>query len=118
MRSLRVAVVGCGRWGLAHARALREVEGAELVAVSDVDPSRARAAGAKYGVEWFTSNEELFKIEGLDAVTICTPPSTHAEVALSAIRRGLDLLVEKPLATASEDALRVVRAAEGEGVGL
>lgn len=118
MRSVRIAVVGCGRWGLAHARTLKEVEGAELVAVSDVDPGRARAAGARYGVEWLTDNEELFKKPGLDAVTICTPPSTHAEVALSAIKHGLDLLVEKPLATTSEDALRVARAAEEEGVGL
>jgi len=116
--SLRVAVIGCGFWGLNHARVFKEVEGAELVAVSDVDEARARQAGAKYGVEWFTSNEELLKRSGADAVTICTPSSTHMEVALQAIKHGVDLLVEKPLASSASDALKIIKAAEAEGVRL
>ncbi|MCX8205380.1 MAG: Gfo/Idh/MocA family oxidoreductase, partial [Candidatus Nezhaarchaeota archaeon] len=118
MRSLKIAVIGCGPWGLNHARVFKEVEGAELVAVSDVDPARAKLAGARFGVDWYTSNEELFRRKDLDAVTICTPSSTHAEVALQAVERGLDVLVEKPLATSAEEALRLVRAAEREGVRL
>lgn len=118
MRSLKVAVVGCGFWGLNHARVLKELEGAELVAVSDVDPARAKQAGARYGVPWFTENEELFKRSGAEAVTICTPSSTHVEVALQAIEHGLNLFVEKPLASTAEEALKVVKAAEEGGVKL
>ena len=118
MRSLKVAVVGCGFWGLNHARVFKELNGAELIAVSDIDSARAKQAGVKYGVEWFTDNEELFKRRDLDAVTICTPSSTHMEVAIQAIKHGLDLLVEKPLASSAEEALKIIKAAEEEGVRL
>lgn len=118
MRRLRVAVVGCGSWGASHARALRDLEEAELVAVSDADPARARSVGSRYGVEWFTDNEELLRRARPDAVVVCTPPSAHAEVALLAIKHGASLLVEKPLAPSSEEALEIVRAAEEGGVKL
>lgn len=118
LRRLKVAVIGCGFWGLNHARVFKELDSAELVAVSDVDEARARLAGAKYGAKWYSDNLSLLAKDDVDAVTICTPSSTHMEVAIQAIEYGKDLLVEKPLASSAEEALKIIKAAEKANVRL
>ena len=105
--TIAVGIAGCGKVARRHATALRAARGVKLVAAFDVDASVARSIGAAVA----GSLAEL--IERVDLVAVCTPPETHAEVAVEALEAGRDVLVEKPLAATLDDADRIVAAAEG-----
>ncbi|TDC82654.1 Gfo/Idh/MocA family oxidoreductase [Micromonospora sp. KC606] len=94
----RTAIVGTGGIAHAHAQALREHdERAELVAVVDVDLDRAREFAASWDVPTVHPNlTELFGAGQLDVIHVCTPPSSHAPLALQCLRAGVTALVEKP----------------------
>ncbi|UCH56923.1 MAG: Gfo/Idh/MocA family oxidoreductase [Candidatus Bathyarchaeota archaeon] len=118
MRRLNVAVVGCGFWGRNHARIYNDLESASLVAVADVNERAARALSERYGADSYLDSQDVFERMDVEAVSICTPTVTHAEIALAAIEAGKHVLVEKPMTDTVEEAERVVRAAEGAGVHL
>ena len=108
---LRVGVVGVGFWGRNHVRVLSELPNVEVRAVCDIDSERAKTVASKYGVEsYYRSLDEMLRKTRLDALTVCTPSVTHAEVAIKALEAGLHVLVEKPLAATSEDCVRIIDA--------
>ena len=76
-RTFRVALVGCGRISKNHFDALARIDGLTLSAVCDVIPERARVAGERLGVPWFTSYEEMLERAECDVVAICTPSGLH-----------------------------------------
>jgi len=81
----------------------------EIVAVMDVSPERRQAALAlKPDLRVYENADDLFKAEPLDFVDICTPPSTHALLALQALRHGAHVLCEKPLVLSARDYQRLV----------
>ena len=95
----RVAIIGTGGIAHAHARALAELgDRAVLVGVADVDRSRAEGFATEFGASGvYTDAADLLAAEtGLDLVHICTPPQTHAALAIQAMRAGVPALVEKP----------------------
>ncbi|MFJ5779796.1 Gfo/Idh/MocA family protein [Streptomyces sp. NPDC093094] len=96
----RVAIVGTGGIAHAHAEALSGLsERARLVAVADVDPTRAAEFAGRFSVPHvFDDPRTLLENQELDLVHICTPPHTHAPLAASAMRAGVTALVEKPTA--------------------
>jgi predicted dehydrogenase len=96
----RVAIIGTGGIAHAHAEALGELrERAQLVAVADVDRTRATEFADRYSVpNVFDDPEALLASENLDLVHICTPPQTHAPLSSMAMRAGVTALVEKPTA--------------------
>ncbi|MFD4192539.1 Gfo/Idh/MocA family protein [Amycolatopsis thermoflava] len=116
MTVLRGGVVGCGNVAGNHAAAYRDLPGVELVACSDVDPSRAAAFAARYGAAAATP-EELFDL-GLDVVSVCTPHPTHEAVVTQAAAHGVHVLCEKPIAIDLGAAARMVAACEAAGVIL
>jgi predicted dehydrogenase len=94
----RTAIVGTGGIATAHAEAMR-VHGdrVELTAVVDVYPGRAAAFAATWGVpKVYPSLTELLRDAELDLVHVCTPPASHAPLALECLRAGVSVLVEKP----------------------
>ncbi|HUL14581.1 MAG TPA: Gfo/Idh/MocA family oxidoreductase [Terriglobales bacterium] len=104
-KSVRVAVVGCGEFGRNHARVYREIPGAKLVGVVDLDQERADKTAAEFGTRNLGSLEAL---DGqVDAVSVAVPTLLHAEVGCRLMGMGLDVLVEKPIAKglAEADAL-------------
>jgi predicted dehydrogenase len=103
---LRVGVVGTGRLGRAHVRVLRSLPGVDFVGCHDADAARARDAAGEFGATAFDSLDAL--LSEVEAVSIVTTTSAHAEVALEALDRGLDVFVEKPLASSVADAERIV----------
>ncbi len=113
-----ISVIGVGIWGKNHARVIRELNNARLVSVCDINKDRAKYVGELYGCKWCTDYREVLKDPEVDAVTICTPSATHASIALEVIKYGKHLLVEKPMATTSEDARKIVEAAEREDLVL
>jgi predicted dehydrogenase len=104
-KKIRVAVAGTGEFGRNHARVYREIEGAGLAGVYDLDSNRAAAVAAEFQTRVFASLEEL-RVSA-DAVSVAVPTVSHAEVGCRLLEMGLDILVEKPMAVnlAEADAL-------------
>ncbi len=116
--SLRMGVIGCGAMGSLHAHAIRSSNHATLVAVCDTDLAKAEAFGIGLQTQAFASFERMLAAAPLDAVTVATPDRLHLQPVLAAIRRGLHVFCEKPLARTAAEAAQLVRAARAGGVQL
>jgi UDP-N-acetylglucosamine 3-dehydrogenase len=112
MKKLGVAVVGAGAWGRNHVRAYKEIPITQLVAVCDVDPTRARALAAQFDAEAYTSSEEMLKNKEVEAVSVCTWSTMLAVEAAKALDAGKHVLVEKPMAANAVEAEKLVEKAE------
>ncbi|GAA3116974.1 putative dehydrogenase [Kribbella aluminosa] len=96
---VRVGVIGVGTFGLAHLNAYLEMPGVQVTAVADADPQRAaRAAEKAGGVPAFADAVDMLDADVVDAVSIVSPGTTHADFATQAAARGVAALVEKPVA--------------------
>jgi predicted dehydrogenase len=115
---IRIGVVGVGYWGSRHVRVLRSTTG--VAAVVGVDSRFTRIDAGDHevsnGLVAYADIDEA--LPHVDAVIIATPPATHAPLGLKAIAAGKHVLIEKPLATTTEDAWSVVEAAQAAGVVL
>jgi predicted dehydrogenase len=112
---MRVGVVGCGYWGPYLVRNLHEMSDVELVGVADRRPERLAYVLRTYpAVRPFADHRELLGA-GVDAVVLATPIHTHYELARESLLAGAHVLVEKPLATSSEEAAELVRLARQVG---
>jgi predicted dehydrogenase len=107
-----ISVIGVGEHGRNHARALKQVEGAELAGVFDVAADRAREAAQELGVKVFKSVDEA--LASARAVCVVIPTSQHAEIAHRAFDRGVDVLLEKPISRTLEEADDLISRAEAE----
>ena len=114
---MKVGVIGVGAMGQHHARVYHEMDGVELIGVSDVDRVRAEEIAAMHGARAYTDHKELLACD-LDAVSIAVPTTLHKKVAMDVINAGVHLLVEKPIASRIEDADEMISAAEDAGVRL
>jgi predicted dehydrogenase len=113
MSKLKVAVIGCG--SIAKYRHLPEYHlnnQVELVAVCDIVAERAEEMAAQYGAKAFTDYKEVFKLEGIDAISVCLPNYLHAPVSIAALNAGKHVLCEKPMATSKEEAEAMIQAAK------
>ena len=107
---MRVGVIGTGGWGKNHVRVLNELQC--LAAVCDMNLERAGTFSKNYHVPGYASIDEMMKKERLDAVTICTPASTHFAMASKTLAAGLHTFVEKPMTTTVKDGESLVDAAK------
>jgi predicted dehydrogenase len=112
MKTLKVAVVGCGLFGENHLRAYAEYPRAECVALFDVNRKRATEMARKYKVEAAASLDDLARDRSIQAVSIATPDFAHAEAALALLEAGKHLLIEKPLTTSTAEARQIIAAAK------
>jgi UDP-N-acetyl-2-amino-2-deoxyglucuronate dehydrogenase len=112
MEKLKTAIVGCGKVGHLHAAALRSLPQSELVAVCSRSAERAKKFADQYGVRAFAGVEEMIDRAGVQAITMCTPHPAHAQPTIAAARRGVHVLVEKPLAATLGDCDRMISAAK------
>ena len=109
----RIAVIGAGAFGRNHLRVLHQSGAADLAGVFDTDPQRAGEAAATHGCPAFGSLDEV--AGHADAAVIATPTVTHAEIGCALMERGLDVLVEKPIAHDCKAARKLVDAAARHG---
>jgi len=114
---LRVGVVGVGVMGSNHARVLSEMSGVHLAGVADPDRKQRELVARAIGCPAFADMEELLA-SGVDAVTIAAPTHLHHALALECIGRGVNLLVEKPIASNVAEGRAIVAAAGRAGVTL
>src|SRR5690348_12445670 len=111
----RVGFVGAGHISPYHAAALSRIPGVKLVGVYDLDPQRSERLAQQLGTRAVTSMD-AFGAEGVDVIHVLTPPESHAQVALAALRLGAHVLVEKPLATDPVDCRRIADEARERGL--
>jgi predicted dehydrogenase len=112
---VKVAVIGVGM-GRHHAKMYQACPAADLVALCDKDPARLAAAAQELEVaRTFTETEELFRMPGLQAVSVALPNFLHAPVTIAALEAGLHVMCEKPLAMSAAEAERMVAAAQRSG---
>lgn len=113
----RLVIAGIGLVGRRHASAIAASKDAELVGI--VDPSdEGRSYAQSNGLPWYASLETMFAADRPDGVILSSPTPLHVEQGMTCVEYKCAVLVEKPLAVASSDAFKLVKAAEDAGVEL
>lgn len=116
---LGFAVVGTGMIANYHAQAIAQTPGAKLVGVVSRSAEKGRAFAAKHNIPVLTATvEEMAARSDVHVVTVTTPSGAHLDPALTAIRAGKHVVVEKPLEITPERCDRIIAAAEKAGVKL
>jgi len=119
IQNLRTAVIGVGSLGQHHARNYVEIAGEgkiKFVGVCDSNDENAHLIAEKNNCDYFTDWREL--LDKVDAVSIVTPTETHCEIACAFLEKGVNVLVEKPIARTLEEADKMIEAAEKSGAKL
>jgi len=98
---MKVAQIGTGGWGKNHTRILSQL--GVLSAVCDVNKERSKEYAEKYAVSSYDSVDALLDSEKFDAAFICTPTSTHSQIATQLIQKKKNVFIEKPLTYHSEE---------------
>lgn len=114
-KKLRTAIVGCGKVGAIHARALQSLPGSEFVAACGRDRLRTEQFAAAHRVLPFTDVVTMIDQARIDLAIICTPHPLHADAAIAAIQGGAHVLVEKPLAATLSDCDAMIEASRRYG---
>ena len=110
MNKIKFAIIGCGRIAQRHAGHIHRL--GTLVAVCDIEISKAEALANQYDCKAYSSIEELLSAEKeIDVVSICTPNGLHATHSIKALNAGFNVLVEKPMAITVEDCEAMIEAA-------
>ncbi len=114
--AVRIGFVGCGGIANAHMKNLARIEGAQMVAFSDIVAEKAEAAAEEYGGKAFEDYREMYDSVEMDAVYVCLPPMAHEDQEILAAQHGLALFVEKPQALTMEKAREIQAAIDEAGV--
>ncbi len=115
-RTQRVALIGAGRISAVHAGYLRGIRSARVAAVCDTSPGQAAAFAEQRGIPAaFEDLDQLFAAASPTIVHICTPPRSHARLAIACMERGANVVVEKPMAMSVEECDRMSAAARTFG---
>jgi predicted dehydrogenase/nucleoside-diphosphate-sugar epimerase len=114
---LRIGLVGCGKMGMQHLRAIRALGGAQVVGIADPQADREQIAELVAPNALFCDDAMTLLREALpDVVHIVTPPGTHAELARQAIEAGCHVYVEKPFTPTAREAEALLSMAAARGV--
>ena len=117
MSILKGGLIGCGYFARNHLNAWKEVQGAQIVAVCDLDGNRATAYAHEFGIKSrYTDVEAMFHAEPLDFVDIVTQHTTHRHLVEASAVHNLHVICQKPMAPTLEDAKAMVNACESAGV--
>ncbi len=120
-KKLRIGIVGCGWIADAHIKSYLRQPDIEIVAGADLIPGKAAAFFKKHGIEGvktdYASHKEMLDDESLelDAVSVCTYNRQHAAPAIYALKKGVNVLLEKPFTVTTEEAVEVMRAEKESG---
>lgn len=115
----KFGLIGYGKIGERHASHIQAHAGAVFHGVFDIKPERNQAAKDAFAeVAVYTSQEEMLKDPAIDIISICTPNSTHAEIAIAAMKAGKHVLVEKPMAIRKADCERMIHESLKSGKSL
>lgn len=118
-KKLKIGIIGTGWIAEAHIENYKLMPDVEIVAGADLVPGKAEAFFKKFGVEGvrcYNSHKEMLDAEpDLDAVSVCTYNRTHAECAIYALNKGVNVLLEKPMCVTIEEAVEIRKAEKASG---
>ena len=112
MDPVRIGIVGLGNMGSSHVRDFTASELVELTAVCDVDAERLASVGADLDLARFEKVEQMMDSGTIEAIMIATPHYDHTPIAISAMKRGIHVLCEKPVGVHVEDVQKMIDAYE------
>ncbi|MGB2581119.1 MAG: Gfo/Idh/MocA family oxidoreductase [Thermoplasmata archaeon] len=113
MAKIKVGVIGTGHWGRKIVDEYTKMDDVDLIGISDLDRKNIEFCAERCGVkDGYSDYRELLDQEGLDAVNICTPNSSHYEICKEALERGKHVLVEKPITMTSAEGWDLVNMAQ------
>ncbi len=116
---LRIGMVGCGKVAEHHARFIKALNNAQLIAVTDVNKEAARRFAETHGIPHVRATiDDLLDAMELDVLHVITPPAYHYECAKAALDRGLHVFVEKPVAFTVREVTDLYERAAARGVLL
>ncbi len=113
---MKIVQIGTGGWGKNHTRILAQLE--VLTAVCDTNKERSKEYGEKYSVNHYDSVDSLLDSENFDGALVCTPTSTHYEIATKLIQKRKNVFIEKPMTYLSEEGEDLVQLAKKNNVVL
>ena len=117
MSKVTTALIGCGQRGPSgHGKVAKASEKLELVAVCDIDESRAKATGEMLDVEYVTDYHDLLSRDDLESIILVTHTRHHGQIAIDAARAKKHILVEKPMVDSVATAKELISAAEESGI--
>lgn len=117
-KKVRVGIIGTGWIAEAHVGELKKMPDVEIVAGADLVPGKAEAFFKKFeveGVKCYPSHKELCDAGEVDAVCVCTYNATHAECAIYALEKGINVMLEKPMCVTLEEAVAIRKAEKASG---
>lgn len=114
----KIGIVGIGAIGGMHAKAIGDIDSAELVACSNGVGPRIDEFKSEHGCEYFDTYEEMIASGLCDVITICTPSGAHMEPTLAGLEKGVHVLCEKPLEVTLERAQRMIDAEKASSARL
>ena len=117
MKKVRLGLIGMGMIGKLHAETMSKMKDLEFVAASDADAKHQKTA-EELGTKYYQSYEEMIGKEKLDGVVVAVPNELHLPVGATCAKKGLHLLMEKPIAADLESADRLIQAAKENKVHL
>ena len=108
-KPLKAAIAGCGRISVCYEDAFRRLPDLVTpVLAVDKDPEKAKAFAEKFGCRWSTDFDDILDA-GVDVVHLCLPHGLHPVMAIKAMKAGIHVLTEKPVATTLQDADAMIR---------
>jgi|ETNmetMinimDraft_2_1059921.scaffolds.fasta_scaffold16454_3 UDP-N-acetylglucosamine 3-dehydrogenase len=113
---MKAGVIGVGVMGKNHARIYSEL--GILKCVADINEKSLKEISEKHGVKGYLDYKEMLEKEDLDLVSIVVPTNKHREVALDVIEKGVNLLIEKPIANKIDEAVEIIKSAKEKNVKL
>lgn len=117
---LKFALVGCGRIAKRHSEllGLNQIDGAQLVAVCDINEEKAKAVAAKVNIPYFLKIDEMMTSIEIDIVSVLTESGNHAKNVIQLAKYGKHIIVEKPMALTIDDADDMIKACDMNGCRL
>ena len=119
-KTIKWGIIGCGNvTEVKSGPAFNKVDGSQLVAVMRRDAKKAKDYAQRHKVaRWYSDAQELINDEDVNAVYVATPPDSHAEYAIAAMKAGKAVYVEKPMATMPEECSEMLRVSKATGMPL
>jgi predicted dehydrogenase len=118
-KTLRIAVIGCGKIADQHLLAFRRIAGCEVVALCDREVLMAGQLGERFGVTaCFADASEMLRVATPDVVHITTPPQGHFSLAKLCLEAGSHVYLEKPFTVTAPEAEELIRLAESRGLKI
>jgi predicted dehydrogenase len=118
-KEFNLAIIGCGVIAQSHLRALKRLNNVKIVGVCDTDRKKAITASKKWKIDhYYTDFHKMLSEEKISILSILTPTSSHAPLAIEAIKHGINLVMEKPFTMTTNEAKLIINALRGSSIKL